>query len=161
MFEISSHRQSFPQWPNNAFAARVPTTCALKPVRNERAMKDVCPNPSVKPTRSGLRPPRAAYLKRWAARNTVRARLRSSQSPPVCTTVAERTSLCALARPMRFAKSASQPSEWAVRPPAASAPVAVHHRHRLWLHIRMRVVAPLLAVSNSGVYSLHLLARQP
>lgn len=23
-------------------------------------------NPSVKPTRSGLRPPRAAYLKRWA-----------------------------------------------------------------------------------------------
>jgi len=161
MFEISSHRQSFPQWPNNAFAARVPTTCALKPVRNERAMKDVCPNPSVKPTRSGLRPPRAAYLKRSASLK--HPYLGVSSLPcksPLALSSAER-SLFALARPMRFAKSASQPSEWAVRPPAASAPVAVHHRHRLWLHIRMRVVAPLLAVSNSGVYSLHLLARQP
>jgi hypothetical protein len=26
------------------------------------------PNLSVKPTRSGLRPPRAAYLKRWSTR---------------------------------------------------------------------------------------------
>jgi len=42
------------------------------------------PNHSVKPTRSGLRPPRAAYLKRWAERNTVRAMRRSSHFPPPC-----------------------------------------------------------------------------
>jgi hypothetical protein len=132
-----------------------------QPPRNEPAMKSVWPNPSVEPTASGLRPPAAAYLKRWAARNTVRAMLRPSQFPPVCTAVAAHTSLCALARPIRFTKSASQPSEWAVRPSAASAPVSVHHRHRLWLFIRMRVVAPLLAVSNCGVHSLHSLARQP
>ena len=133
----------------------------LRPAAPHPAIPKREPNPSVKPTHSGLRPPWAAYLKRWAARNTVRAMLRSSQFPPVCIAVAERTSLCALARPMRIAKGASQPSKWAVRPSAASAPGAVRHRHRLWRLIRMRVVAPLLSVSYSGVYSLHSLARQP
>jgi hypothetical protein len=54
----------------------IPAPVAAAPHPRPGGPATVRPNPSVKPTHSGLRPPRAAYLNRWAAQSDVRWHIR-------------------------------------------------------------------------------------
>ena len=119
-----------------AAASRISTQVTPSSYTSSQYRTQMTANPSVKPTRSGLRPPRAAYLKRWAARMPVALRLSEciafraecfAKNAFAPTSARAARPLASGARPAACPSLARSRSAWAVRPSAASARFAHFH----------------------------------